>query len=355
MKIALTGPSNNPIGSRPGGGITTFLGYLAQELTKRNHQVDVYTINSSQVSGNKIAIQEKGSIELGLSLDKEPIYNIAGSLKTMALLAQCGPYDIIHENQANLYSLIKAVELPHCLSTLHTPTNNFALEQALAITPSLTNNHFVAISQAQIEDSRFSFLDLIPHGIPLHDYPYCESDNGYIAWVGRIHPDKGIQQALSLCHQLGIPFQFGGSQANNEAYYTETLALAQRYNYPYLGHVSNEERNKLFCNARAFLFPMQQNEPFGFTMIEAMACGTPVVTYRRGSAKELIVDGETGYLCPPGDEEALKQAIIKIMSLPESQYRAMRQACRARVAELYTIEKMVDAYEAVYTKIRDRR
>jgi glycosyltransferase involved in cell wall biosynthesis len=102
---------------------------------------------------------------------------------------------------------------------------------------------------------------------------------------------------------------------------------------------------------KAFLVPIEKDEPFGLVMIEAMACGTPVIAFDRGSVSEIIEDKKTGFICPPDDINCMIEAVKKIYQMPENEYINMRKACRKRVEQNFTIEKMVDSYEKIYQKV----
>ena len=351
MKIALTSSCFYPIGGKYGSGVPNFVGLLSAQLTKRGHNVDVFTVGTSKVSAHKIDIFEKGSIEAGLLHDAQEARDIAATIKTFRILEQTEKnYDVIHNNQWNSLALLETMKFAHAFSTVHNPTNHHTVTQALAVDPAFSHAKLVAISDSQRADSKFHFFDRIYNGINLQDFTFVASAQKYITWLGRYSPVKGLIEALHMTHELNAPFRFGGSPAIAEY---EKLAhdLANEYGATNIGLADPTLRNTLLGQARVLLYPVQWDEPFGFIFVEAMACGTPVITYDRGAASEIIVDGVTGFVVPKDDEVAMKAALQKIITMPEDAYTKMRRACRTRVEELFTIEKMTDQYEQLYEKI----
>lgn len=351
MKIALTVPLYT-LGSDGQGGIGTFVIMLAKELIKRGHDVDVFTVGTSKIEGNKIAIYEKGIFDelhtpyVWASLD------IGGSVIIEETLTQFpDKYDVIHNNKVDFYAFLKLSQRPNVITTFHQDAASPGIATARQIRPETSQSPYVAISNFQKDSIDLNFIDTVHNGIDLNPFTYSEATEPYVAWMARIDPTKGIREAIELAAETDVELKFAGSN-RDQKYYDETLALAKTKGATFLGHADAATRDSLMGKARAFLFPMQWDEPFGFILTEAMACGTPVITYNRGAASEIVIDGVTGFLCPPNDKEAMKAAIHKIMTLPDEEYLAMRRACRKHVEENFTIEKMVDGYERVYDKIR---
>ncbi len=360
MRIALTAPLSFSLGDKAKGGAEAFVYALAKQLTNRNHHVDVFTVSSSDVSGNKRPIYRSG-IRDNVPLDLENARHIAhqelaGAYKTFDILKnEIDQYDIVHNNCFDFYSIIKTSAFKQGLTTLHIPRQSFSMQLALAVDPSIVHGNYVAVSQYQQTTFQdFDHLTTIHNGIDLSQLNFSSQAQQELVWLGRFDPVKGAREAVELAISTNLPLKLAGTQWN-QAYFQEVEALIKpQSNISYVGPAGPTLRNQLFGNARAFLYPHQWDEPFGLVFAEAMACGTPIITYDRGAASEIVLDGKTGFVCPVNDTAAMEQAIKRIMSMPEAEYQVMRQACRQRVEQFFTIERMVADYEKIYQQIAQK-
>lgn len=213
------------------------------------------------------------------------------------------------------------------------------------------NHRFLSISDAQRGSFSDHFIDTVFNGIDTLTYSFdAVGGEGYIA-VGRMVPEKGIHTAISVAQQLGIPLKVASwinDNVRQSKYYQQKIA-------PNLGRavemsdlLEGQDKIRFFQKAKALLFPIEWEEPFGMVMIEAMACGTPVIAYNRGSVPEIVKDGVTGFIVEPERGiEGLVEAVKRIGEID-------RAACRRHVEENFTIEKMVDGYERVYRKVASK-
>lgn len=357
MKIALTSSLSRTIQKSAQGGTETFVYLLAEQLTGRGHDVDVYTVLDSVVPGNKITVLEKPYKEEGQTLTDTKIARqtalkeIAGAYRTFKLLAQkYHQYDIVHNNQCDFYSIIQTAKMPRGLTTMHIPMDDFTINLAALTDPTFKAGKYIAISDFQVKTGRLPFIGRIYNGIDLKDFSFNPKPEEYLTWLGRISTTKGLLEALTLTAETQTRFTFAGTIWDQE-YFDKVSQLIDKDRVKFIGHADPTKRNTLLGNAKAFLFPLQWDEPFGLIFIEAMACGTPIIAYDRGAVREIVVDGVTGFICPPNDKEAMKAAIRKILAMPEKEYGAMRMACRKRVEEYFTIERMANQYESIYQKI----
>jgi glycosyltransferase involved in cell wall biosynthesis len=350
VKIALTAPLYT-LGSDGAGGIGTFVSLLAKNLTQRGHSVDVFTVADSIVDGHKVAVRDRSIFDAANDNLTPTERETAGSKKTYEMLNDLSAYDVIHNNKVDAFSYAWIATLPNCLTTYHqAATESPGLTAAIGLNPQASQAKFVAISDFQRKSIDLNFIGQIYNGIDIGQFDFQPVAETYIAWMARIDPDKGAEDAIQAAVAAGAPLKMAGSK-RNQSYYDKIVAMVQAQGIQFMGHVDSSRRNQLLGKALAFIFPTKWAEPFGLVVAEAMACGTPVITYSNGAMSELVVDGVTGFVCPANDIAALAEAIQKIQSMPESQYRAMRAACRARVENNFTIDRMTDQYEVLYATI----
>ncbi|MDP3995699.1 MAG: glycosyltransferase, partial [bacterium] len=170
-------------------------------------------------------------------------------------------------------------------------------------------------------------------------------------FINRISKEKGVEFAIKAVRKAGVSLKIYGP---GEKEYLKKVILPfvnRRISYEGMAEKYSPEWNNAYSKAKVVLFPIQWDEPFGLVMIEAMACGTPVIAFNRGSVPEVIEDGKTGFICKPNDLNSMVKAIKRIYQMPEKEYAQMRLNCRQHVEEKFTAERMVSEYEKVYKKM----
>ena len=171
-------------------------------------------------------------------------------------------------------------------------------------------------------------------------FPFSDEHDNYLLFVGRIVPDKGAKEAIEIAkatnHKLLI---IGPTYADKRDYFDNFIEPELNDQIIYLGYIDHNHLAPYYARAKALLSPIQWEEPFGLTMIEAMACGTPVITYKRGSAPEIVVDGKTGFVVK--NKRDMIAAVKKLDSIS-------REACRRRVEAKFSLERMIDRYERAF-------
>ncbi len=335
-------------------------------LVARGHEVYVFSTPDFETDGKLVAGDVKPFADklmyskLGrVSADEAAIRNdevwkrsFEIAVSTLAYeAAEKEHLDIIHAYHDFLFT-------PHYLENLtHVPTV-YTLHDPLPPKGTFeyhTYEHFakhryVSISNSQRKsDLPLTFAGTVYHGLNVAHFPFEGTDHGYVLFMGRLAPQKGLHTAIQAAIQSGLPLEIGTNFPDffkGDAYFEKQIK-------PYLdnplihepGMVSGKNKMLLYKDARALLFPIEWEEPFGMVMIEAMACGTPVIAYNRGSVPEIVKDGVTGFVVDENKGVAgLVEAIKKIDQID-------RAVCRKHVEEKFTIEKMVDGYEQVYKKI----
>ncbi len=227
------------------------------------------------------------------------------------------------------------------------------------------HHNYVSISNSQRKGAiGLNFVDTVYHGLDLKDYEFDSSPEDHLIYFGRVLEDKGVDAAIKIALDLKIPLQIATSatRANkSEDYYNTKIApFIDGKSIILNGFVEGKEKSDFIKKGKAFIFPLCWEEPFGLTIIEAMACGTPVIAYNKGSVSELVRDGVTGFVIESEEsqneskfvikqkgEEGLKEAIKRIGEID-------RQACRKHIKDNFTVEKMTENYEKVYKRILDK-
>jgi glycosyltransferase involved in cell wall biosynthesis len=258
------------------------------------------------------------------------------------LFERAGNFDIIH-NQADFPAHAFANLTP---TPIVTTIHGFSSDRILPMyEPYQDRVHFVAISEAD-RHPRLRYAATIHHGIPVETFPFNPGGGEELLFFGRIHPDKGAAEAITVAQASGRPLHMYGI-VQDERYHRERVSPhvdAARVHYH--GAVGGERRLAALGKARALLHLINFDEPFGLSVVEAMACGTPVVAMRRGSMAELIEDGVTGFLVDSEDE-----AVAAIARIDEIDRRKVRE----RAASRFSVQRMADDYIGLYRAILERR
>ena len=256
------------------------------------------------------------------------------------VFSQAKDFDIIH-NQADFpaHAFAPLIGTP-MVTTIH----GFSSDRILPMyKPFEDRVHFVAISAADRHPS-LRYAATIHHGIPVEDFPFDPVGGPDLLYFGRIHPDKGAAEAIAAAGQSGRRLIMAGI-VQDQAYFDAAVAPELDDHIRYHGPVGGADRARALGKARALLHLINFDEPFGLSVIEAMACGTPVIAMRRGSMPELIEDGVTGFLV-----DTLDEAVAAIGRIDEIDRAAPRRA----VMERFTVDRMADDYVALYRRILAR-
>ena len=343
MRIAQVAPLWERVPPPAYGGIELVVGLLTDELVRRGHEVTLFA------SGDSISLAKLESVHpQALRLDptiKE--YGIYEMLQMSRVYEKASEFDIIHSHMgcaALPYTKLVKTPTVHTLHGIFTPDNEKMFTHA-------RSQPYVSISDAQREPR----LDLncvatVYNGIDLSTYKFHEKpqDPPYLAFLGRISPEKGTHLAIEIAKRSGWRLKMAGKVDVVDVKYfeQEIKPLIDGKQIEYLGEANHEQKNELIGGAVATLFPITWREPFGLVMVESMAAGTPVIAMNLGSTSEVIAHGKTGFLCHNVDE--FIQAIDKAAQLN-------RYACLEHVMNHFSVQRMTDGYEAVYQQILAER
>ncbi len=324
---------------------------ITEELVRRGHKVTLFASGNSKTKAKLFSVYKKDSYsekKIGLPHHRHFEHLL---ISQAYQLAKRGKFDIIHSHFGiRTCGYAPFVKTP-TVSTLHSSLDDFLVKNILKFYKS--TQYYVSISNAQRRPMKdLNYAGTVYHGINLKKIKPLFKKGEFFITLGRIVESKGNLDAVKAIVKTDEKLLLIGMPLPNSKYWEKIT--------PYIDgrkvvHMKFMPRKKLFSyvrRAKALIFPAYIDEPFGLTIIEAMACGVPVIAYNRGSISELVKDGQTGFVIPPLNKkgrpniEKIKEAIKKIDQID-------RRECRKHVEENFTIEKMVDGYENVYYKILD--
>lgn len=346
MRIAQVAPLWETVPPQKYGGTELVVSLLTEELVKLGHQVTLFAVKASEtqaqlVPGCDIAFRSR---ENQLSAHQLYIQVMACEAQMLGQVFQnAEKFDMIH-NHLGFQALPFAplVKTP-VVSTLHNAIEEGAIRQVYQQYADLP---YIAISQyQQTLWPELNYEATIHHGIPLEKFQPCyQTKKSYLAFFGRLAPEKGAHLAIDAARQTGWPLQLAGKiDRVDRAYYDQKIAPhINGVQIRYIGELDHKQKTDFLANAAAVLHPVQWPEPFGLVMIEAMACGTPVLALKNGSIPEIVQDGISGFVCETQDD--LIQAVAKIPELD-------RHQCRKIAEDRFSLNKMVDAHVELYEKL----
>ncbi len=344
LKIALISPFEESVPPKKYGGTELIVYHLAEELTKRGHKVYLFATQDSKTSANLIPIFKKAIRKEKISQDLKfrDALKYIGVAKILEKLKEID-IDIVHNHLGWRFLPFSNLIKSKIITTLHGPLD---IPYQQFVYKQFKDLPFISISLSQRKPlSSLNFVANIYNGIDTNLLKFNKNPKGnYLAFLGRMSPEKGVLQAIEIAKKAKIPLKMAAKIDTVDKLYFETKIKPKinGKNIQYLGEISQKEKVMFLQNALCLLAPIQWEEPFGLYIIEAMSCGTPVIIFNRGSAKEVVKDKITGFIVNNVKEATL--ALKKINKIK-------REDCRKWVEENFTKEKMVENYEKVYFKI----
>lgn len=340
MRIALVAPPFISVPPKRYGGTELFIGELAVGLKALGHNPVVYTNGESTVPVEKRWLYPKGEwpIQGEIHGDLKDVNHCAWAVADAH--RNC---DIVHMNNAPGLAYSRFIKTP-MVYTIHHPHER-GLSEFYRFYPEV---HYVTISDFQRHKEDLPHVRTIHHGLNFNEYELVTEKDDYVAFIGRIAPVKGTHLAIAAAKKAGVPLKIAGEiQPLFQEYYDrEVKPHIDGRNVEYVGEADLAAKNELLGNACAMLFPIQWDEPFGFVIIEAMACGTPVIAFPGGSVREIVRGGVSGCVCNSVDEMARC-----IGSAGDFNPATVREYAEKN----FSLAKMVRKYEALYTEILDGR
>lgn len=332
---------------------------VAQGLTKRGHKVSFFGPLGTHIQGVDVKTLRLPPLVREQKEFSELVHDIAKQMHYIPGLWDAKLANAMFERATKkeydlLYFAHPETALPLACNnpkvpvayTLHDPISDLSRE--VFDMYQSQNQHFISISNNQRRDGPdLNYCDTIYNGIDLDKYTFFEDHEDYLMIAGRIVPDKGFKEAIEIAqatdHRLLI---IGPVYDDHKDYFDRHIKPHLNDKILYLGFMEKEQLIKYYQKAKAFVLPLQWEEPFGLVMVEAMACGTPVIVLRRGSAQEVVVDKKTGFVCDHTQD--MIDAVGKVDEID-------RKACRKHVEDNFSIDRMVDNYEAAFRSLIDKR
>ena len=338
MKIAQIAPLAESVPPRMYGGTERIVSYLTEELVRLGHEVTLFASGDSITSGNLVSCATKA-----LRLD-EAVRDVIPYYMLMLdrVRQHADEFDILHFHIDHFHFPVFRSMAAKTVTTLHgrqdLPDNRplyFGFDDFPLV--SVSNNQRLPIPHA-------NFAATIHHGLPrtlLH--PTFEPQGGYLAFLGRISPEKGPDKAIAIAREAGIPLKIAAKvDRADEAYFNSTIQPLLGPGVEFLGEISEQEKSQFLGEASGLLFPIDWPEPFGLVMIEAMACGTPVLAFNKGSVAEIVEPGVTGILV-----ETVEEANCQLAALLSLDRRLVRR----RFEERFSASRMARDYAKLYHQL----
>jgi glycosyltransferase involved in cell wall biosynthesis len=343
MRIALIAPLIESVPPRLYGGTERIVSYLCEELVAQGHDVTLFASAESRTAARLVPCCDQ-ALRLDPAVrDVIPYYMLMMD-KVRGMAAQ---FDILHFHIDQFHFPVFREIAHKTVTTLHGRQDLPDLQKLYAGFPEMP---LVSISMAQRAPlPNVAFTGNVPHGLPRDLLaPSLNARGGYLAFLGRIAPEKRVDRAIEIACAVGLPLKIAAKvdRVDEEYFHSAIEPMIRRPGIEYVGEIDDRAKSRFLGDARALLFPIDWPEPFGLVMIEAMACGTPVLSFDAGAVREVIDTGVTGYVV-----EGVGEAICKIGSV----LALDRGQVRRRFEERFTAQRMTRDYLAVYASLIEKR
>jgi glycosyltransferase involved in cell wall biosynthesis len=342
MRIAQIAPLYESVPPKLYGGTERVVAHLSNALVARGHEVTLFASRDSKTWANLVPCRD-----VALRLDNDLSWDLPAHLAMLAQVREVADqFDILHFHlDCHHFPLFD--DIAHrTLTTLHGRQDLRDLHNLYLHYPYFP---LVSVSDSQRSPApNLRWIRTVYHGHPKDQYAFSpKPEGGYLAMLGRIAPEKGVDTALAIAATAGLPLRIAAKiDFADRGYFNDRIAplLESATNADYIGEIGEAEKSEFLGGAVALLFPIEWPEPFGLVMIEAMSCGTPVIAFNRGSVPEVVEQGVTGFVVETAEDAAA--AVEQALELD-------RARIRATFEQRFTSDIMAMNYEAAYRSVLD--
>jgi len=337
LRIAMVAPPWFELPPRAYGGIESVVSDLVNQLTLLGHEVTLIGSGRNRTAAHRFVrvFQTPPTESLG-----DPLPEVVNAAAAAAALADLD-VDVVHDHTIAGPLLARGRSVPTVV-TAHAPVTGFHADYYRRLGRTV---NLVAISDAQRRaNSDLSWVGTVHNAVDVASFPFRADNDGYVLWLGRFSNEKGPQLAIDAARAAGIPIVLAGklNEPDEREFFAREIAPRLGSGVEYVGEADAQRKRVLLSGARALVFPIQWEEPFGMVMIEAMACGTPVVAMRRGSVPEVVRDGVSGLVVDTYDEFVAAIDAVSVIDPAD---------CRAHVEKYFDLPVMARGYERVYRAV----
>jgi glycosyltransferase involved in cell wall biosynthesis len=346
VRIAQVAPIFFPVPPKGYGGTELIVSNLTEELVRRGHDVTLFASGDSRTKAQLFSVYP-----IHLFAERQSWEEKGNLLSLKAVLERVLDFDLIHSHVDTLSALALLSCCPKpVVVTSHNPFPSYSggdRVHKLFREKIVSKINLVAVSRFFAKQyTEVKYKGVIHHGIDLGRFPFVAKEGEFLLWLGVVNEEKGPHLAIEVAKKTRQKLILGGKVLREHlSYFEKRIKPHLGPDIKFIGEVKWEDKAKFFGNAKAFLFPIMRDEPFGLVVLEALASGVPVISFRRGATPELIEDGVTGFLVE--GVRGMVQALAKIDKID-------RRKCRRHVEDHFTVKKMVDGYESVYQKILNK-
>ena len=336
MKVAVLAPVAWRTPPRHYGPWEQVASNIAEGLIKKGVEVTLFATGDSVTAGTLDAICEKGYEE-----DRTQDAKVLECLHISNLMEKADQFDLIHNNFDFLPLTYSGLIKTPLITTIH----GFSSPKIIPVYKKYNDRgYYVSISNSD-RSPELEYIGTVYNGLDTRDFTFIEKPEDYLLYFGRIHPDKGANEAIEIAKKSKRKLLIAGIIQDEGYYKSKVEPFIDNEQIIYVGHAGPDKRKELLGNAAALLHPISFNEPFGMSVAEAMLCGTPVIAFNRGSMPELIKDTQTGFLV-----DSVEGAVKAVNQLPSIN----RNDCYNWASANFSCDKMVDDYYHLYHKILGR-